>query len=208
MIHGVKRSPNPNTMQLEFLLLLTLIAIVSSTDYYELLGIRRNASNRDIKKAYRKMASKYHPDKNQGDKDAERKFMELSKAQETLLDDEKRGIYDRFGKAGLAGNGRYTQFHRSYDFHDVFADFDELHRAQHHGRAARQGYRFNFGDIFGDDHDDVPEDLSDDRFGFGEFENAGFFSSSYRQQETRGSRKCRTVRRQMGNIMMTSTECS
>ncbi len=72
-------------------------------DYYELLGLSKDASEQDIKKAYRKMALQYHPDKNKGDKAAEEKFKEINQAYETLSDPQKRGNYDRFGQAGAQG---------------------------------------------------------------------------------------------------------
>lgn len=72
-------------------------------DYYEILEISRNASAEDIKKAYRKKALKCHPDRNPGDSDAARKFKEISEAYEVLSDDNKRQIYDRYGKEALAG---------------------------------------------------------------------------------------------------------
>ena len=72
-------------------------------DYYEVLGVSRDATADEIKKAYRKMALKYHPDKNQGDESAEAKFKEVSAAYECLGDPEKRQMYDRYGEAGMAG---------------------------------------------------------------------------------------------------------
>ncbi len=74
-------------------------------DYYEVLGIHRNAAETEIKKAFRQMAVKYHPDKNPGDKTAEGKFKELSEAYEVLSDPQKRAQYDQFGHAGLNGSG-------------------------------------------------------------------------------------------------------
>lgn len=73
-------------------------------DYYELLGVSRNASEQEIKRAYRKMAMKYHPDKNQGDKAAEEKFKEVAGAYEVLSDSQKRSAYDQFGHAGVDQN--------------------------------------------------------------------------------------------------------
>ena len=81
---------------------------MSDRDYYEVLGVEKNASAADIKKAYRRLAMKYHPDRNQGDKEAEEKFKEIGEAYEVLGDEQKRAAYDRFGKAGVnpgAGGG-------------------------------------------------------------------------------------------------------
>ena len=81
-------------------------------DYYEVLGLSKGASEDEIKKAYRKSAMKYHPDRNPGDKEAEEKFKELGEAYEVLSDDDKRARYDQFGFAGVdptygAGAGGY-----------------------------------------------------------------------------------------------------
>lgn len=70
-------------------------------DYYEVLGVSRNASEKEIKSAYRKLAKKYHPDSNQGNQDAENKFKEASEAYSVLSDPEKRKQYDQFGLCGL-----------------------------------------------------------------------------------------------------------
>ena len=81
-------------------------------DYYEVLGTQKGASAEEIKKAYRKMAMKYHPDRNPGDKEAEEKFKEAAEAYEVLSDDDKRARYDQYGFAGVdpnfgAGAGGY-----------------------------------------------------------------------------------------------------
>ena len=75
------------------------------SDYYKILGVEKNASENDLKKAYRKLAIKYHPDKNQGNEEATEKFKEISEAYEILSDSEKRNVYDQFGKEGLSNNG-------------------------------------------------------------------------------------------------------
>lgn len=75
------------------------------TDYYEILQVPKNASQEEIKKAYRKQALRYHPDRNPGDKEAEKQFKEISEAYEVLSDERKRQVYDRHGKAGLQGAG-------------------------------------------------------------------------------------------------------
>src|SRR4051812_18889551 len=80
--------------------------MATKRDYYEVLGITRSASAEEIKKAYRKLAVQFHPDKNPGDKKAEEKFKELSEAYEVLSDSQKRQLYDQFGHAAVgAGAG-------------------------------------------------------------------------------------------------------
>ena len=74
--------------------------------YYEILEVQRDAEKSTIKKAYRKMAMKYHPDKNPGDTEAEENFKAVNEAYQVLSDSEKRSIYDRYGKDGLEGHGQ------------------------------------------------------------------------------------------------------
>ena len=76
-------------------------------DYYEVLGLKKGASEAEIKKAFRKMAMKYHPDKNPGDKDAEEKFKEINEAYAVLSDPEKKEKYDKFGHAGVDPNAGF-----------------------------------------------------------------------------------------------------
>ena len=77
---------------------------MSDQDYYQTLGVSRDASDDEIKKAYRKLAMKYHPDRNPDNKEAEEKFKTIQKAYEILSDREKRSRYDQFGQAGVDGN--------------------------------------------------------------------------------------------------------
>jgi len=80
---------------------------MAKKDYYEVLGLSKNASQDDIKKSYRKLAMQFHPDKNAGDKKAEAKFKEISEAYDVLRDDQRRAAYDRYGHAAFEqGNGR------------------------------------------------------------------------------------------------------
>ncbi len=96
---------------------------MTKRDYYEILGVSRNATKEEIKKAYRRLALKYHPDRNPGDKEAEEKFKEAAEAYEVLSDDKKRAIYDRYGHDGLRNSGGYTDFH---DINDIFSAFSDL----------------------------------------------------------------------------------
>ncbi len=115
-------------------------------DLYDILGVRRDASLDEIKKAYRQLAIKYHPDRNKGDKNAEEKFKEINHAYEVLSDPEKRERYDRFGEAGVGGAGAYADASH-FDFGDVFGNafgdiFDEFFggRSRRRSRTApRQG---------------------------------------------------------------------
>lgn len=95
-----------------------------SKDYYNILGVDKGASKDDIKKAYRKMAMKYHPDKNQGDKEAESKFKEAADAYEVLSDDTKKSNYDRYGSADPSGNPFSSGF--GYDMNDIFSQFGDI----------------------------------------------------------------------------------
>src|ERR1041385_6117879 len=103
---------------------------MTKRDYYEILGVSKDASADEIKKAYRKVAMQYHPDRNPGDKTAEEKFKEAAEAYEVLSDKDKRAKYDRFGHAAFApGSGGFSGS-TTVNMEDIFSQF---------------------GDIFGDD---------------------------------------------------------
>ncbi len=101
---------------------------MSKRDYYEILGVVKSSSADEIKKAYRKVAMQYHPDRNPGDKSAEEKFKEAAEAYEVLSDQDKRAQYDRYGHAGMSSGGR--GFGGGMNMEDIFSQF---------------------GDVFGDD---------------------------------------------------------
>ena len=105
---------------------------MTKKDYYDILGIEKSASKSDIKKAYRKLALKYHPDKNKSE-DAEEKFKEISEAYAVLYDDEKRQMYDQYGHAGIDQQFSREDIFRNADFSDIFRNM---------------GISFDFEDIF------------------------------------------------------------
>ena len=99
---------------------------MAKRDYYEVLGVGKDASADEIKKAYRKMAMKYHPDKNPGDKDAEEKFKEAAEAYSVLKDPEKKAQYDQFGHAGMNGGAGGFGGGASMDMDDIFSMFGDI----------------------------------------------------------------------------------
>ena len=130
-------------------------------DYYEVLGVHRNADETELKKAYRKLAIKYHPDKNPGNKEAEETFKELSEAYSVLSDRQQRATYDQYGHAGLGGGGggggggfSSSGFGGS-PFEDLFGDiFGDLFGGRAGGRTSRgqrgDDLRYNLGIKFED----------------------------------------------------------
>lgn len=124
---------------------------MAKRDYYEVLGVQREASKDDIKRAYRKLAIQFHPDKNPGDKASEEKFKEATEAYEVLGDDQKRKAYDQFGFAGVEGMGGGQQDHSTVfrDFEDIFGGFGDFSSI--------------FGSIFGNQGGFASERRSDGR---------------------------------------------
>ena len=99
---------------------------MSKRDYYEVLGVAKGVSEAELKKAYRKLAMKYHPDRNKGDADAEKKFKEAAEAYEILRDPQKRAQYDQFGHAGLGGQGGFGGGGMDFDVEDIFSRFGDI----------------------------------------------------------------------------------
>ena len=117
--------------------------VSNKRDYYEVLGVSKSASMDEIKKAYRKLALKYHPDRNKGDTEAADRFKEATEAYEILRDDQKRRLYDQFGHAGISGSGAG-------------------------GNGFGQGAYSDFSDIFsGSSFEDIFENFFSGSFGFG-----------------------------------------
>jgi len=96
---------------------------MSKRDYYDILGVSKSASAEEIKKAYRKLAIKYHPDKNPDDKEAEEKFKEAAEAYDVLSNPEKKGRYDQFGHAGMGGQGFGGG---GFSMDDIFSQFGDV----------------------------------------------------------------------------------
>lgn len=131
-------------------------------DYYEILGVSKGASQDQIKRAYRKLAVKYHPDKNQGDSTAEEKFKEINEAYAVLSDPEKRKQYDMFGAEGFHQRFSQEDIFRGFDVGDIFREFgfgtDDIFGRIFGRGFARQGRRvrtsgggYDFGGFYGGD---------------------------------------------------------
>lgn len=189
-------------------------------DYYEVLGVDKSASAEEIKKAYRKSAMKYHPDRNPGDKTAEEKFKELGEAYEVLSDQEKRSRYDQFGHAGVDPNygggagygGGFGGFGGFGDFGDIFGDIFGGGRSRTSTRnAPRQG-----------DHVALRLDLTFEEAAFGtekevdirRVENCTSCSGTGSADGTtetcsqcRGTGQVRTTQNFMGMMMQSTATC-
>jgi curved DNA-binding protein len=120
---------------------------MATRDYYDILGVNKSASDEELKKAYRKLAMKYHPDRNPNKKEAEERFKELNEAYAVLSDKEKRKQYDTFGQEGFRQRFSQEDIFRGFDFEDIFSNlFGGRGR-----RESRSGGRggFDYSDLFG-----------------------------------------------------------
>ncbi|XP_053572698.1 dnaJ homolog subfamily B member 9 [Bombina bombina] len=203
-------------------ILLISEVILAKRTYYDILGVPKNASERQIKKAFHKLAMKYHPDKNKSP-DAEAKFREIAEAYETLSDENKRKEYDQFGHDAFTNSGRGSSdqhFHSHFNFDDLFKDFDffgdsQSSRSKRHfenhfkSHQDSQRHRRHFDDFsFGGGlFNDMFEDM-EKMFTFGGFD--GVRRPNVRTENVfHGSSKhCRTVTQRRGNMVTTYTDCS
>lgn len=134
---------------------------MSKRDYYEVLGVGKNVSEKELKSNYRKLALKYHPDRNPNNKEAEKKFKEASEAYEVLQDSKKRSIYDQYGHSGLENTG----FSGVGDFDDIFSNFGDLFE-NFFGFSSSRQRRDPMGPIDGSDlRYDLKIDFMDAVFG-------------------------------------------
>lgn len=125
---------------------------MAKRDYYEVLGVNKTSTKEEIKKAYRKLAIQYHPDRNPGNKEAENKFKEATEAYEVLSDDQKKQAYDQFGFSGVDGMGGVHNYSNVYrDFADIFggSGFEDIFSSFFgggSGRSSHRGYAQNTGE--------------------------------------------------------------
>ncbi|XP_077121193.1 dnaJ homolog subfamily B member 9 [Ranitomeya variabilis] len=205
-------------------ILLISEVILANKTYYDILGVTKNASERQIKKAFHKLAMKYHPDKNKSP-DAEAKFREIAEAYEILSDENKRKEYDRFGHDAFTSGGRggnEKNFHQHFNFDDLFKDFEFFGESQNR-RSKRQFDNAHFrnqqdpshrhrrhfddfgfgGSLFNDMFEDMEKMFTFNSFGNSQRQNVrtdGRFQGS--------SKHCRTVTQRRGNMVTTYTDCS
>ncbi|XP_056137549.1 dnaJ homolog subfamily B member 9a [Lampris incognitus] len=193
--------------------------ILAKKDYYDILGVPKDATERQIKKAFHKLAMKYHPDKNKNP-DAEMKFREIAEAYETLLDNRRRREYDQFGHAAhfngeTQGRQRNNVHHPfSFNYDDMFKDFD-IYSQNRHARQRRN---------FEEQTRSHPEANSQHKrpfqggFGSGVFDDTfedlermfTFERHSKQTNRFQGASKqhCRTVTQRRGNMVTTYTDCT
>lgn len=199
--------------------------ILAKRDYYDILGVPRDASERQIKKAFHKLALKYHPDRNK-DPGAEAKFREMAEAYETLSDEKRRREYDQFGHSpspgeGQGGGGRSTTFNQHYqsfnfNFDDIFKDYDPFER-QHHQHHFHTHAHANHKTHFDSHFQAHQEAMNRHRRQFQGSFGGKVFDDMFEDMEKMftgnsfqgsGKQHCRTVTQRRGNMVTTFTDCS
>lgn len=200
-------------------ILMTTELILAKKDYYDILGVPKDATERQIKKAFHKLAMRHHPDKNKSP-DAEMRFREIAEAYETLSDEKKRREYDQLGQAAFYSgetHGRQRHgSHQPFNFDDMFKDFDIYSQNRHvrhrgrgfeeHAKPQPEGHgkhkrRFQGGlgaGIFDDVFDDMERMFTFERH---DRQSDGRFQSASKQH-------CRTVTQRRGNMVTTYTDCT
>ncbi|XP_010792165.1 dnaJ homolog subfamily B member 9-like [Notothenia coriiceps] len=200
--------------------------ILANGDYYEILGVPKEATERQIKKAFHKLALKYHPDRNRGP-NAEAKFREIAEAYETLSDVKRRREYDQFGHGPSTGGGHqggggaynFNQHYQSFNFDDIFKDFDTFgQRHQHHFHSQNQAHqKRHFDSHFQAHREAASRQKRQGGFGGGLFDDMfedleKMFSFNTHTSRTdsrfQGKQHCRTVTQRRGNMVTTFTDCS
>ncbi|KAF8782719.1 DnaJ subfamily B member 9 like protein [Argiope bruennichi] len=204
-------------------LLWTAIEVACEKNYYEILGVDKKASNKEIKKAFRKLAMEYHPDKNK-DPDAEEKFRKIAEAYEVLSDENKRQEYDQLGSSPFHSGGGHHGFH--FDMNEFFSKFDAF-ASRSHGSRRKTSFGsfsgsnfFNFDDLFSDFEQEEEEEgfgFFGDFFGsknsffgdhFGANNDMPNIRSHHKVFSSSGGSRCSTVTQRVGNRVTTYTQCS
>lgn len=193
---------------------LVLLCHGAQKDYYDVLEVEKDASTKEIKKAFRKLALKYHPDKN-SDPNANEKFRDIAEAYKVLSDEEQRRKYDSYGHDGLNndnfenGHSFHEHFNQHFDSKSFFKQFDDHFKFHRGFERNMHDDMFGFADFFGDDGDE----------GFGFFDDGAFNDmhmdfgnghTSFQAQtlKTNSKQKCKTVRKKVGNTITTYTTCT
>jgi len=213
-------------MQLQVLVLfgaLCLFTVNAKKDYYKTLGLKKGASSKEIKNAFRTLAKEYHPDKNPG-KDTTKQFREIAEAYEVLRDEDKRRQYDAQGHNAWSGSSNTGGFKPgNFNFDDLFKDFDDdffadlkPHFAHHFGshKMAHEaaGGHFDLNDVNFEDLFQSPlGDHGHDSF-FGRdmhmFGTADMDTFGGIKTEQKNGQTCKTVTQKVGNSVTTFTQCS
>ncbi|CAF0758638.1 unnamed protein product [Rotaria sordida] len=198
-----------SSIWIQLVTLIVCIIIVACKDYYEILGVKRDASDKEIKRRFRQLALKYHPDKNKDPK-AEDKFRSIAEAYDILSDPTKREQYDWHGHESFtsSNSNHYSNFH--FNMNDFFQHFDsdssDFYQADHNH------FGFNFDSLFDDEDDSYETDYysNGNYFDFGDFGSDLFDRSDNMYVHTSDSsqRNCRTYTTRQGNTVSTVTECS
>eukprot|EP00096_Caligus_rogercresseyi_P010220 TRINITY_DN3649_c0_g1_i2.p1 TRINITY_DN3649_c0_g1~~TRINITY_DN3649_c0_g1_i2.p1 ORF type:complete len:190 (-),score=55.68 TRINITY_DN3649_c0_g1_i2:126-695(-) len=176
-----------------------LSGVSALTDYYKTLGLEPSALPKDVKKAFRQLALKYHPDKNKSP-DAEKQFREIAEAYEVLSDEKKRRDYDASGGSAHFhhGGGRAGNFH--FNFEEFFSQFED----DIFGADMKSHFSSHF-----DSHFRSHAEATGGAFAFDDFLNEDFFGGdSFGSVQGGGQERCHTVTQKVGNTITSYTTCS